>query len=271
MPKQKYFYYVGVKNNHGMTLVTSVNNSDRTCVWDADKKPLPMAKSVAESIAEGLLLNFNTAVVIQSRVELEGHFLSVEKLPKRKEEYTISDLKLLCAYESVMGYDKFVNYSEDFNGDYISYKFRRNLDEDTFQKRFLEALGVLKMSCSEWNKSKVSAMRYNELRIKLNDVLLDHQLPCLPISYTSDDTKLIAAYEEVNKIPYKERFVSFSGENSRFEWTQYPFWDTSAQNKFKEALKAIGMTYEEWQNSNLRKSDFWDICEAMSNKVNETR
>ncbi|MCH5191888.1 MAG: hypothetical protein J1F23_06950 [Oscillospiraceae bacterium] len=85
MSKQKFFYYVGIANNHGMTLVTSVNNKDRTCIWDNEKKPLAMAKSVAESLAEGLLWNFNTAVVIQSQIELEGHFTAVEKIPKRKE------------------------------------------------------------------------------------------------------------------------------------------------------------------------------------------
>lgn len=78
MPK-KYFYYVGVQNNHGMSFVTKVDNRNRQCFWNVEEKPLSLPLSVATSLAEGLMFNFHTAVVIKSFIELDHHFVSDER------------------------------------------------------------------------------------------------------------------------------------------------------------------------------------------------
>ncbi len=72
---RKYFYYVGVQNNDGMSFVTKVDNKNRQCFWDAEQKPLSLPLSVATSLAEGLLFNFHQAVVVKSFIELEHHFV----------------------------------------------------------------------------------------------------------------------------------------------------------------------------------------------------
>lgn len=76
---RKYFYYVGVQNNHGMSFVTKIDNKNRQCFWNVNEKPLSLSLSVATSLAEGLTFNFHTAVVVKSFYELENHFVSDEK------------------------------------------------------------------------------------------------------------------------------------------------------------------------------------------------
>ncbi len=77
--KRKYFYYVGVQNNHGVSFVTKIDNRNRQCFWDTEQKPLPLPLSVANDIAEGLVMNFHTAVVIKSFFEFENHLVCDEK------------------------------------------------------------------------------------------------------------------------------------------------------------------------------------------------
>lgn len=76
MSKQKYFYYVGIENDHGMTLVTEVEWPSKTCYWNEDKKPLAMTEKQADDLVFGLTLNMTPAVVVKSRFELNGHFLA---------------------------------------------------------------------------------------------------------------------------------------------------------------------------------------------------
>lgn len=77
--KRKYFYYVGVQNNHGLSFVTKIDNTNRQCFWNTEQKPLSLSLSIATDIAEGLMMNFHTAVVIKSFFELEHHFVCDEK------------------------------------------------------------------------------------------------------------------------------------------------------------------------------------------------
>lgn len=76
MRKQKYFYYVGVQNDQGLTLVTEVERSIKTCSLNEDKKPLAMTEKQADDLVFGLTLNMTPAVVVKSRFELNGHFLA---------------------------------------------------------------------------------------------------------------------------------------------------------------------------------------------------
>ena len=67
----KYYYYVGVANNGGLSFVTSYDRSTHTAVWDTNKKPLALSKTVANDIAEGLCMNLICSVVVQAFFELE--------------------------------------------------------------------------------------------------------------------------------------------------------------------------------------------------------
>lgn len=77
--KSKYYHYVGVQNDYGMSFVTKRDNANRTCFWNTEEKPLAMSHSVAEDTAFGLVLNGYSAVVVQSLYELTSHFVSKEK------------------------------------------------------------------------------------------------------------------------------------------------------------------------------------------------
>lgn len=72
----KYYYYVGIKTNGGMTLVTEVIKDNKTCFWNENEKPLAMTEKQAEDLVFGLNLNMTFAVVVKSKFELEGHFLA---------------------------------------------------------------------------------------------------------------------------------------------------------------------------------------------------
>lgn len=89
---RKYFYYVGVQNNNGMSFVTSVDNRNRMCHWDTDKKPLAMSSTTANDLAEGLMMNFFTAVVVKSFFELDKHFVSEEETVKQKVTDAVKQL-----------------------------------------------------------------------------------------------------------------------------------------------------------------------------------
>ncbi|MBQ7818605.1 MAG: hypothetical protein IJ341_02790 [Bacteroidales bacterium] len=83
MSKANKYYYVGVRTQNGLVLVTKKDNSTRTCEWDADAEPLQMTESVATDTALGLTLNYNTAVVIKSCWEIKTQCFYVDN---RKED-----------------------------------------------------------------------------------------------------------------------------------------------------------------------------------------
>lgn len=70
---KKYYYYVGIETDVGMTLVTSVDNTTHTAKWNTDEQPLELCKSVAMSIADGLVANYIPAVVLVSRYQRVTH------------------------------------------------------------------------------------------------------------------------------------------------------------------------------------------------------
>ncbi len=172
----KKYYYVGVHTKSGLMLVTERINSARTCYWSIEKKPLSMAKSVAEDTALGLCLNGFVAVVVQSIYELTGHFIATAKIPKKREEYTEADLKLLGAYEYLMDFDDLYVYFIDKYDTYcVSNAMRENFDEEAFQKRFLEALDALNLSYSDWDKSRIASKEYWDLVTMIKEALTDKQ------------------------------------------------------------------------------------------------
>lgn len=77
MAKNKFFYYVGVQTEGGMTLVTKIDNRNRISYWDANEKPLAMPANRAEDIALGLSLNLNYAVVVKSIAEIQKQYFCV--------------------------------------------------------------------------------------------------------------------------------------------------------------------------------------------------
>lgn len=76
---KKYYYYIGIGNPNGMRFVTSIDNTTKTAVWDVNKKPKALPKSVAVSVSEALLTNGYNSVVIQTFYELENHFFVKEE------------------------------------------------------------------------------------------------------------------------------------------------------------------------------------------------
>lgn len=70
--KKTNFYYVMVFTNHGPVFVTSVDYHTKTACWDKSEKPLELGKYSAEDLCFGLNANFNTSVVVLSKVELEN-------------------------------------------------------------------------------------------------------------------------------------------------------------------------------------------------------
>ena len=79
----KYHYYVLVFSNSGPVYVTSIDNKNQYAHWDKDKEPLEFSSSYAEDLAMGLCLNFNSAVVIKSRIEIKAQ-------PYNYENYNIT-------------------------------------------------------------------------------------------------------------------------------------------------------------------------------------
>ncbi|MDE5994491.1 MAG: hypothetical protein K2G60_03145 [Oscillospiraceae bacterium] len=255
----KFHYCIGVKTNYGLMLVTKIDNRNRQCYWNEKEKPLAMKKRLAEDTALGLNLNGFQAVVVQSHTELNNHFIAVEKVPKRREEYTIADLNLLSAYERVAmeSYKPFVEYRAEIDAVYFTRTEIISFEADAVQKRFLEALGVLEMSYSEWDKSKTAMKSEKELADLLCEKLLDRTLPLSRDDYSVNDRRLVSAYERVKDVPYKKRDA----------WEKFRFKPVITQRRLKAALEAIGMTYEEWSNSELKNSTCDEICQVMTDNI----
>lgn len=266
----KFHYYIGVKTNYGLMLVTKIDNRNRQCYWDEEDKPLAMKKSTAEDIALGLNLNGFQAVVVQSHTELSNHFISVEKVPKRREEYTIADLNLLSAYERVAmeSYKPFVEYRAEIDSNYFTQSEVISFEADAVQERFLEALSVLEMSYSEWDKSKTAMKSEKELADLLCEKLLDRTLPLSRDDYSVDDCKLICAYEKCNKVSL-DKSLAYCGRHNYLLFIS--FKPIITQRRLKAALGAIGMTYEEWSNSELKNSTCDEICQVMTDKSKENK
>lgn len=72
MAKSKYHYYVLVFSESGPVYVTSLDWSTKYAHWDRDKKPLEFSSATAEDLVMGLCLNFNNAVLIKSRIEIDS-------------------------------------------------------------------------------------------------------------------------------------------------------------------------------------------------------
>ena len=99
--------------------------------------------------------------------------LKKEKLPKRRDEYTLADINLLSIYEYIVTFDVyFTEWSSKYHICAFSKETYVSFDEVAVQKRFLEALNILGLSYSEWDKSNLSdcdyAALYSLLFKKLN-------------------------------------------------------------------------------------------------------
>lgn len=71
---RKSYYYVGIiTDSSDLRFITSVDNASKTWRYDVALPPLCMSKSVAESLADALLMNFVAAVVVKSAFEITGH------------------------------------------------------------------------------------------------------------------------------------------------------------------------------------------------------
>lgn len=128
----------------------------------------------------------------------------------------------------------------------------------------IDALNLLGKSYSEWDKSKTAMKSERELAELFREKLLDSNLPSEAKDYTKDDCRLIFAYEMLDKLSYKERITVRWYDDYSIMLAE-DFCPVLAQKRLKDALDAIGMTYEEWQNSDLRKFTFDDIYKAMRN------
>lgn len=72
MANNKYHYYVLVFSTSGPVYVTSIDRDNKYAHWDKDKEPLEFSASYAEDLVMGLNMNFNSAVLIKSRIEITG-------------------------------------------------------------------------------------------------------------------------------------------------------------------------------------------------------
>lgn len=266
MAKKKFYYYVGVKVNDGMTLVTKVENAGRMCYWNDKFPPLELGKTRAEDIALGLNLNYHSAVVIQSHFELTTHFLAIGKLPQKREDYSGTDLKLLDAYERVMNFNNpFVFFNGTINAPYFTESMIKSFDEGAVQDRFLEALGVLDMNYNEWRNSITARKPETELAELLLEKLTDDSLPVKQADYTFEDLKLIYAYEQFKELPADEWTVTC------INWLQYGhryIYPVIAQKRLKEALATLGMSYEQWQTCEFRNISADELRNRMTDKTN---
>lgn len=267
MAKNKFYYYVGVKTNGGMTLVTKVENTGRMCYWNDKLPPLAMSKTCAEDIALGLNLNFHSAVVIQSRIELTTHFLAIDKLPKSREDYSGTDLKLLDAYERVVEFNNpFVVFIGQINAPYFNESMVISFDERAVQDRFREVLGVLDMNYNEWRNSEAARKTGKEIADLLLEKLTDDSLPVKQMDYTFEDLKLIYAYEQFKELPANEWTVTVC---KCFQYGHRYVYPVIAQKRLKEALEALGMSYEEWQTCEVRNVSADELRNRMTDKTNE--
>lgn len=93
MASKKYHYYVLVMSNEGPVYVTNIR-PHHWCEWNKDEKPLEMSASYAEDVYTGLCLNFNQAVLVKSRFEIEHHpynYADYEIQWNKKEEGPVND------------------------------------------------------------------------------------------------------------------------------------------------------------------------------------
>ena len=67
----KYNYYIGVKTNDGIRLVTKINNRENMSYWKADEKPQKFTLSTAKDISWGLCINGFESFVITTLEEYE--------------------------------------------------------------------------------------------------------------------------------------------------------------------------------------------------------
>lgn len=79
MEKPKYQYYILVCTDHGPKFVTSIDWTDKTCMWENNKPPLAMNKTQCENITMGLNLNWNIAYCVFSDNGLIGQPFQYEK------------------------------------------------------------------------------------------------------------------------------------------------------------------------------------------------
>lgn len=78
--KNKYFYYVVVQSEQQAKFITQINNKDKTCFWEKDKKPLAISKSYAEDLAYCLNINGYPTFILTSYYEIENQiFLREDK------------------------------------------------------------------------------------------------------------------------------------------------------------------------------------------------
>lgn len=272
MAKNKFYYYVGVATNSGLALVTSRDNKNRVCYWDEKLDPKSMPESVASDTALGLNLNGFSSVVIKSHTELTGHFLSVEKHPKNREDYTGADLNLLDAYEKVMNFNNpYVTYYGNIDANYFTASIINSFDEGGVQDRFLEALGVLDMSYNEWAISNLSRKSSSELYLHLVKKLTVPNLPVNEEDYTLEDIKLIAAYENSTRKSEENCFVNSCNELATVfvEWKYSTFKPVLIQKRFEEALTALGVTYEEWKGCKERNLSISELQKKISENLKE--
>lgn len=68
---KRYNYYIGIALQEDIKFVTKINNSTRQASWSAGEKALAMPKSVAESVADALNMNFFPAFVIKAPTYIE--------------------------------------------------------------------------------------------------------------------------------------------------------------------------------------------------------
>ena len=69
--KKKNHYYVLVISNQGPIFVTSVNNANKTAMWNWEEKPKEFDKYYAEDLVLGLNLNFHQAYLVSHPVEID--------------------------------------------------------------------------------------------------------------------------------------------------------------------------------------------------------
>lgn len=71
----KKYYYVGISNDKGMSFVTKINQRDKVCFWNPEKRPLVLTLEEATDLAENLCMKMQIAVVVSSFFELTEHFI----------------------------------------------------------------------------------------------------------------------------------------------------------------------------------------------------
>lgn len=177
--------------------------------------------------------------------------LTIDTLPVNEEDYTPEDIKLIAAYEnltrkSLEDRDCFVKWCNGlgtrFEWMYSSFK------PVLIQKRFELALASLGVTYEEWKQGSDRNLFVDALKDKIYKNLEEIEgLPYNFDDYNFDDIKLIASYEYVMKIPYKDKITSWYGDMALYEFKIYPFQPEVVQKRFREALKTIGFSYSVWK------------------------